>query len=84
MNDFISLPFQKIRNMRAVEFKSKIRENKILIPRQKLRELFVEHDKTVRVVVFVEDSDVYDERSFRQMTKNQFLKGYAETDSIYD
>jgi len=70
--------------MRAIEFKSIIRENKILIPRKMHAEFVPEHGKTVRVVVFVEDSEVYDDKSYRQMTRNQFLKGYADSDSIYD
>ena len=70
--------------MRAIEFKTKIRENKILIPRRKQSELICGHDKNVRVVVFVDDSDVYDEKAYRQMTKGQFLKGYASSDSVYD
>ncbi|MCL2501947.1 MAG: glycosyltransferase family 43 protein [Bacteroidales bacterium] len=70
--------------MRAIEFKSKIQENKILIPRKMQPELNTGGDKMVRVVVFMDDSDVYDERAFRKMTKNQFLKGYAESDSVYD
>ena len=72
------------KEMRAIEFKSKIRENKILIPRRKQSELFVGSNKTVRVVVFIEDSEVYNEKAYRQMTKSQFLKGYAVSDSIYD
>jgi hypothetical protein len=70
--------------MRAIEFKTKIRENKILIPRKMQSELIAEGDKNVRVVVFVEDSEVYDDKAYRQMTKSQFLKGYADSDSIYD
>jgi hypothetical protein len=70
--------------MRAIEFKAKIRENKILIPRKMQSELIAKHDKNVRVVVFIEDSDVYDEKAYRQVAKNQFLKGYANSDSIYD
>ena len=70
--------------MRAVEFKSKIRDNRILIPRKVRQELISEQDKNVRIVVFVKDSDVYDEKSYRQMTKVQFLKGYADSDSVYD
>jgi len=70
--------------MRALEFKSKIRENRILIPRRMQTELAFECDKNVRVVVFVEDSEIYDEKAYRQMTKTQFLKGYAESDAIYD
>ncbi|MDR2147780.1 MAG: hypothetical protein LBE91_15100 [Tannerella sp.] len=70
--------------MRAIEFKSKIKDNKILIPRSVRQELAAEQDKNVRIVVFVKDSDVYDEKAYRQMTKSQFLKGYADSDSIYD
>ena len=70
--------------MRAIEFKSKIRDNRILIPRKLRQELISEQDKNVRIVVFVKDSDVYDEKAYRQMTKAQFLKGYADSDSVYD
>jgi hypothetical protein len=70
--------------MKAVEFTSKIRENKILIPRRMQAELSTREYKSVRVVVFLEDTEVYEEKMFRQMTKSQFLKGYADSDSIYD
>gem|GEM_PF-298371 len=70
--------------MRAIEFKTKIRENTILIPRRLQSELIIRHDKNIRVVVFIEDSDVYDEKAYRQVAKSQFLKGYADSDSIYE
>jgi len=70
--------------MRAIEFKTKIRENKILIPRRIQSELIDGHDKKIRVVIFVEDSDIYDEKTYRQIAKSQFLNGYADSDSIYD
>ena len=70
--------------MRAIEFTSKIQENKILIPRRMQSKLIAERDKNIRVLIFLEDSEIYDEKAYRQITKNQFLKGYAETDSIYD
>ena len=71
--------------MRAVEFKSKIRDNRIAIPRRIMQELVAEQDKSVRIVLFLKDSsDVYDEKVYRQMTKTQFLKGYADSDAIYD
>jgi hypothetical protein len=47
-------------------------------------ELIAGCNKSVRVVVFLEDTDIYDEKTYRQMTKSQFLKGYADSDSIYD
>jgi len=70
--------------MRAIEFKSKIQENAILIPHRMRSELLSGSDRRVRVVVFLEDADVYDDRAYRQMTKSQFLKGYANSDAIYD
>jgi len=74
----------KTKIMRAIEFTSKIQENKILIPRRMQSKLIAERDKNIRVLIFLEDSEIYDEKAYRQITKNQFLKGYAETDSIYD
>lgn len=70
--------------MRAIEFKSKIKDNRILIPRKIQQELIAEQDKNVRIVIFVKDSDVYDERAYCQMTKSQFLKGYADSGAVYD
>jgi hypothetical protein len=70
--------------MKAIEFTSKIRENRILIPRRMQSELIARNDKSVRVVIFLEDTEVYEEKAFRQMTKSQFLNGYADSDSIYD
>ena len=70
--------------MRAVEFKSKIKDNRIIIPRRVMQELVAEQDKSVRIVLFLKDSDVYDEKAYRQMTKTQFLNGYADSDAIYD
>jgi len=69
--------------MRALEFKSKIKNNQILIPTKIQSELNT-NDKDVRVIVLVDDSDIYDDLIFQQTTQNQFLKGYADSDSIYD
>ena len=70
--------------MRALEFKSKIKNNQILIPTKIQSELKTNDDKDVRVIVLVDDSDVYDDLIFQQTTQSQFLKGYADSDSIYD
>jgi hypothetical protein len=70
--------------MRAIEFKSKIKNNQILIPAKIQSELKTKKDSTVRVIVLVDDSDIYDDLIFRQTTQNQFLKGYADSDAIYD
>ena len=70
--------------MKALEFKSKIKNNQIQIPTRILSELRMNQDKDIRVIVLIDDSEIYDDFIFQQTTKNQFLKGYADSDSIYD
>ena len=70
--------------MKALEFKTKIRNNQIQIPLKIQSELKIDKDKDVRVIVLLEDSDVYDDRTFQNITAEQFLKGYADSDAIYD
>ncbi|MCF8458866.1 MAG: hypothetical protein K9H62_23260 [Bacteroidales bacterium] len=70
--------------MRALEFKSKIKNNRILIPAKIQTELQTKKDKDVRVIVLVDDSDIYDDMIFQHATQSQFLKGYDDTDAIYD
>jgi hypothetical protein len=70
--------------MRALEFKSKIKNNQILIPAKIQSELKTKDDKDVRVIVLFDDSDQFDDLIFQQTAQDQFLKGYADSDSIYD
>ena len=70
--------------MKALEFKSKIKNNQILIPTRIQAEFKSKQDKNVRVIVLIEDFDTYDDLIFKQATQNQFLKGYSDSDSIYD
>lgn len=70
--------------MRALEFKSKIKDNQIPIPAGIQSELKTNQDKDVRVIVLIDDSELYDNLIFQQSTQSQFLKGYADSDSIYD
>lgn len=70
--------------MRAVEFKSKIKDNQIYIPVETQSELNMSQDNDIRVIVLLDDSEVYDDMIFQQSTKGHFLKGYASSDSIYD
>jgi len=70
--------------MRALEFKSKIKNNQILIPTRIQSEFKTKHDKNVRVILLIEDSEINDSLFFQQMSQNQFLKGYSNSDSIYD
>jgi len=44
--------------MKAVEFKSKIKNNRILIPKKIQPELNAGKGKDIRVIVLVEDADI--------------------------
>lgn len=70
--------------MRAIEFKSKIKNNRILIPAALQSELYTNPDKDIRVIVLIDDAEPYDDLVFQQSIKKLFLKGYSESDSIYD
>lgn len=71
--------------MKAVEFKTELKDNQIQIPDDVQSGLKFSQDKPIRVIVLIEESDdVYENDAFRQLTKEQFFKGYAESDSVYD
>ena len=70
--------------MRALEFKTKIKNNQIQIPTGIQSELKKDKDKDVRVIVLIDDSNNYDDFVFQEATSTQFLKGYSDSDSIYD
>ena len=70
--------------MRALEFKTRIKNNQIQIPAGVQSELRTNNDKDIRVIVLLDDPDVYDDADFRETTSAQFLKGYADSDSVYD
>ena len=70
--------------MKALEFKTKIKNNQIQIPTGIQSELKTNKDKDIRVIVLIDDSENYDDFIFQQSTRSQFIKGYADSDSIYD
>jgi hypothetical protein len=70
--------------MRAIEFKSKIKNNQISIPVKLQSELKSKQDKDVRVIVLIDDRETADDLIYQQAAQSKFLKGYADSDSIYD
>ena len=70
--------------MRALEFKSKIKNNQILLPLKIQSEFKNKQDRDVRVIVLIDDLEIYDDAIFQQTAQSQFLKGYADSDSVYD
>jgi len=70
--------------MKAIEFKSKLSKNHILIPRKIQAELRNTVEKNVQVIILFDDSDASADLELKQLTSAQFLNGYADSDSIYD
>jgi hypothetical protein len=68
--------------MKALEFKSRIKNNQILIPVRVQSEL--KTNKDIRVIVLFDDSENSDDLLFQDEITNQFLQEYAESDAIYD
>lgn len=68
--------------MKAIEFRSRVKGNQILIPADVQDEL--DNSVTVRVIVLIEESDSEDEVLIRNTVQEQFLKGYSDSDAIYD
>lgn len=68
--------------MKAIEFRSRVKGNQILIPADVQDEL--DDSVTVRVIVLIEESESEDEAFIRNTVQEQFLKGYSDSDAIYD
>jgi hypothetical protein len=68
--------------MKALEFKSKLKNKTIEIPDNLSSELSGE--KEIRVIVLYEEEENQVEKDFQNLVREQFLSGYSESDSIYD
>jgi hypoxanthine-guanine phosphoribosyltransferase len=74
--------------MEALEFVTKIKDKQFIVPHEIQSALENNKDKEIRVIVLIEEDegDNYPQaESFIQNTvQEQFLNGYADSDSIYD
>ena len=70
--------------MKALEFNSTIKNNQIQIPKKIQSELDGTLQKKVKVIVLINEPNSCDDSAEKQAVKAQFLKGYADSDSIYD
>jgi cupin superfamily acireductone dioxygenase involved in methionine salvage len=70
--------------MRAIEFNTKAMKNHILIPENVQSEFNMINNATFKVIVLFEDSDLFDEKAFKDKALESFLSGYSESDSVYD
>jgi hypothetical protein len=66
--------------MRAFEFQGTVNQDAtLLVPPEIAAQI---QQQPVRVIVLLPDSD--EEKVWAQVTAEQFFKGYAESDAIYD
>ncbi len=70
--------------MRAIEFKSKLSHNRILIPKMMQERLKALDEKSIRVMILPDETEVDDDVVLKQLSTEQFLNGYSDSDSIYD
>lgn len=70
--------------MKAVEFKTKLKNNRIEIPKKLYKQVTSAKNRDVRVIVLMEDSHQKVKDDFAILAREQFLKGYAKSDSVYD
>ena len=68
--------------MKAVEFKAKMKNRLIKIPKNISADL--SEDVEVRVIVLLEEIEKEEDNNFRKLSKQQFLAGYSDSDAIYD
>lgn len=69
--------------MKALEFKSKLKDNKIVLPEKVQEFLQTVLNKEFRVIILVDEGNETDVK-YDQIVQEQFFQGYAEEDSIYD
>lgn len=68
--------------MKAVEFKSKLKNRSIKVPDKLSSEL--SEKKEVRVIVLYEEDQDQDENDFQNLAQEHFFASYSDSDSIYD
>ncbi|MEI7489312.1 MAG: hypothetical protein WCJ72_18240 [Chryseobacterium sp.] len=70
--------------MKALEFNTKLKNNTIQIPEDMKTAFKSSRNKNVRVIVLIDENDANDEKEFKNLAAQQFLNGYADSDSVYD
>lgn len=67
--------------MKTLEFESELGTDANLRVPENLAAQIPKHEP-VRVIVLIPEND--DDETWRRLTHEQFLRGYSESDSIYD
>ncbi len=67
--------------MRAIEFKTKLKDRSSIDIPEKYRG--ITRNKNLRVLILINE-DARDDKMWKRLTSQEFLKGYSEKDAIYD
>ena len=67
--------------MRAIEFKTKLKDHSSIDIPEKYRS--ITRNKNLRVLILINE-DVKDDKMWKLLASEEFLKGYSEKDAIYD
>ncbi len=70
--------------MIALEFNSRLVNNALELPENIRKDLQTNQSRQLRVIILVEDVEAEDKVLFSKTAAENFLKGYNESDSIYD
>ena len=68
--------------MKAVEFKTRMKDKLIRVPEN--LKMVLPEDKDVRVILLFEEKENKKENDYRNLVNEQFLAGYSDSDSVYD
>ena len=70
--------------MKPIEFNAIVKNSTIEIPLTIKRKLKNSSKRRARVIILIEEEDINEEKKFKAFAAKEFLKGYAESDSVYD
>jgi hypothetical protein len=70
--------------MKAIEFTTRLTRNSIRVPANYKLEIESNIGKNARVILLFDDSDSNSENNLKNHVAEEFLKGYADSDNIYN
>jgi len=75
------IKFVEISCMKAIEFKTKLKDSPSIDIPEKYRSMI--RNKKLRVLILINE-DVKDDKLWKRLSSEEFLKGYSDKDAIYD
>jgi hypothetical protein len=70
--------------MKAIEFTTRLSRNSIRVPENFKNEMESNRGKQARVILLFDDSENNSDNELKNYVAEEFFKGYADSDKIYD